>query len=88
MSRIPQDEMPILKPATDVKTVASTAVADMEEMAVAAMINNAANCGEYSVVCPRPISAALQTKLTSNGYTLTQPAPIARPGDCWIISWK
>lgn len=88
MARIPQEDMPILQLATDVKTVASTAIADMEEMSVAAMINNAANCGEYSVTCSRPISAALQTKLTGMGYTLTQPAPIARPGDCWIISWK
>jgi hypothetical protein len=88
MARIPQEDMPILKSAADVKTVASTAIADMEEMSVAAMINNAANCGEYSVTCSRPISDALQAKLAGMGYELTQPAPIARPGDCWIISWK
>lgn len=88
MSRIPQNEMTTLKTAADVKTVASGAVAELEEMQVAACINEAANTGAYEAVYCKPISAALRTKLTGNGYTLTPIQPLAKPGDETIISWK
>ena len=87
MSRIPQEDLTTLQTAVAVKTVAEGAVAELEEMTIAHLINEAANCGEYKVVCPRPISAALRTKLTNKGYTLTEPAPIAKVGDETIISW-
>jgi len=88
MSRIPQDELTTLKAASAVKTVAEGAVAELEEMSVAHLINTAANCGEYSAVYSKPISAALRTKLEGQGYTLTEPKPIAKPGDETIISWN
>lgn len=88
MSRIPQDELTTLKAASAVKTVAEGAVAELEEMSVAHLINTAANCGEYSAVYSKPISAALRTKLAGQGYTLSEPAPIAKPGDETIISWN
>ena len=88
MSRIPQDEMTTLKAASAVKSVAASAVTELEEMSVAHLINEAANCGEYSVVCPRPISSTLRTKLEGQGYTLTSPLPIAKAGDETIISWE
>ena len=88
MSRIPQDELTILKSASAVKTVAEGAVAELEEMSVAHLINEAANCGEYRAVCSRPISQALRTKLEGQGYTLSSPNLIAKPGDETIISWQ
>lgn len=88
MSRIPQNELTTLKAASAVKTVAAGAVAELEEMSVAHLINTAANCGEYSAVYNKPISAALRTKLAGQGYTLSEPAPIAKPGDETIISWN
>ena len=88
MSRIAPEDMPTLIAATAAKTVADSAIADLEEMAVATCINTAANTGEYTAQYGHPISDALKTKLESQGYTVTAPAPIARPGDVWIISWK
>lgn len=88
MSRIPQDELTTLKAASAVKTVAEGAVAELEEMSVAHLINTAANCGEYRAVYSKPISAALRTKLEGQGYTLSEPAPIAKPGDETIIGWE
>ena len=88
MSRIPQDELTTLKAASAVKTVAEGAVAELEEMSVAHLINSAANCGQYEAVYSKPISAALRTKLEGQGYTLTEPKPIAKPGDETIISWN
>lgn len=88
MSRIPQNELTTLKTASAVKTVAEGAVAELEEMSVAALINNAANTGEYEAVYSKPISAALKTKLEGKGYTLSSPAPLAKSGDVTIISWK
>lgn len=87
MSRIPQDELTTLKAATAVKTVAESAVSELEEMSVAHLINSAANTGEYTAVYGKPISQALRTKLEGQGYVLSSPHPIAKPGDETIISW-
>lgn len=88
MSRIKPEDMNKLISAADAKEVASTAEADLEEMAVAACINTAANTGSTEAVYAKPISEALQTKLKGQGYTITTPNPIARPGDVSVISWK
>ena len=88
MSRIPQDELTTLKTASAVKTVAASAIAELEEMSVAHLINTAANTGEYRAVYSKPISNALRTKLEGQGYTLSSPSPLAKPGDETIISWK
>lgn len=88
MSRIKPEDMTTLQAASSVKTVADTAVAELEEMSVAHLINNAANTGEYSAVYGRPISDALRTKLEGQGYTLSEPKPIAKSGDETIISWE
>lgn len=87
MSRIAPEDMTTLIQATEAKDIAATAFADLEEMTVAHLINEAANCGQTEVVCVRPISKDLQTKLDGMGYTLTQPEPLAKPGDEYIISW-
>lgn len=88
MSRIKPEDMNKLITASEAKTIASTAEADLEEMAVAACINTAANTGATEAVYAKPISGALQTKLKGKGYTITSPNPIARPGDVSVISWK
>ena len=88
MSRIPQDELATLKAATAVKTVADSALAELEEMSVAHLINTAANTGGYTAVYSKPISQALRTKLEGQGYTLSEPAPLAKAGDETIISWE
>jgi len=88
MTRIKPEDMNKLISASEAASVASTAMADLEEMSVAACINSAANTGETLAQYSHPISAALKTKLEGQGYTLTQPVPIAAPGSAWIISWK
>jgi len=89
MTRIAPEDMTTLIQATEAKTVADSAVADLEEMQVAHLINEAANCGQTEVVCARPISKDLRTKLVDTyGYKLRQPSPIAKLGDEYIISWE
>ena len=88
MSRIPQEDLTTLQTAVAVKTVAEGAVAELEEMSVAHLINEAANCGQMTATYGRAISQALQTKLISKGYVLFSPSPIARNGDEVIISWE
>ena len=88
MARIPQDEMTTLKTASAVKTIAEGAVAELEEMQIAHCINEAANTGETEAYYAKPISSAMLTKLESNGYDVKTPAPLAKPGDVTIISWK
>ena len=88
MTRIKPEDMTTLQAASAVKTVAENAVTELEEMQVAHCINAAANTGAYQAVYCRPISAVLRTKLTNQGYTLSEPAPIAKAGDETIISWE
>jgi len=88
MSRIPPEDMTTLVAASMSKSCADTAVAELEEISVAYAINSAANCGEHTVTYAKPISATLRTKLEGFGYVITPPAPLARPGDVSIISWK
>ena len=88
MARIKPEDMNTLISASAAKTVSSSALQELEEMSVAACINSAANTGETTAQYAHPISNTLKTKLKGQGYTLIQPAPIANPGDVWIISWK
>lgn len=88
MTRIKPEDMTTLQAASAIKAVASGAVAELEEMTVAHCINEAANTGAYEATYARPISAALKTKLASQGYTLKTPPLLAKSGDVTIISWK
>lgn len=88
MTRIAPEDMAKLTTAAAAKSTADSAVADLEEMSVAHCINEAANTGAMTAMYGKPISSAMMTKLESKGYTVTAPAPIAKPGDVWIISWK
>ena len=88
MSRIAPEDMTKLITASAAATVASTAAADLEEAQIANCINEAANTGEMQAYYSKPISETMITKLKGKGYTVTVPAPIAKPGDVSIISWK
>lgn len=89
MARIAPEDMTTLYAASTVKTTSDTAADDLEKMQVAHCINEAANCGQTSVVYCRPISDTLKDTLVNQmGYTLTEPAPIAKHGDEYIISWE
>jgi len=88
MSRIAPEDMTTLIPASAAKAVAETAIEELEEMQVAHCINEAANTGSTEAYYSKPISATIKSKLEDEGYTITSPAPIAKPGDVIIISWK
>ena len=87
MSRIAPEDMTTLISAAQAKSVADTAVVELEEMQIAHCINEAANTGSTEAYYAKPISETLLTKLDTEGYTIKAPAPIAKPGDVTIISW-
>lgn len=89
MALIKKEAITELLSAADVRAVAESALAEHEKMSVAALINEAANCGETSVVCDRYLSDAMKSELKSQGYTVIHPdqayqdtMPIS------IISWE
>ena len=87
MSRIAPEDMTTLISAASAKTVANTAVDELEEMQIAHCINEAANTGATEAYYAKPISKTMLTKLTTEGYTVIAPAPLAKPGDVTGISW-
>lgn len=87
MTRIKPEDMTKLQTAAAVKTVASGAVAELEEMSVAHCINEAANTGATEATYGRPISDTLKATLLSKGYVLSTPQLTAKSGDITIISW-
>lgn len=82
---IPIDELTDLKPATDVKAVADEAVKILEEQAVAAAINSAANTGQHSITWSKSLSDAIQVVLKGQGYTVTRNTRAADPDFSWTI---
>lgn len=87
MARIAPEDMTTLYDAGTVKGIADTAVEELEEMQIAHCINEAANTGSTEAYYSKPISATMLSKLETNDYKVTQPTPIAKPGDVTIISW-
>ena len=85
MALIPADELVNLKPASEVKEVADSAAAILEEYSIAALINNTANTGEHMAFWARPISKELKTKLEGLGYTVKNDQHSADPSNCYII---
>lgn len=90
MALIPQDELPDLKNASDVKTVADSAMLDAETMAVAKLINSSANTGQYEVLYNHELSETLITSLEGKGYTVTRRSSVfcADPKYQYTISWR
>ena len=85
MSLIPADEMTELKNASEVKTVADNAIATINEMQAAALINNAANTGEHVAVWQHEMPATLKQTLEGKGYVVLQDNRAADPSKVWII---
>ena len=90
MALIAPDELPVLRPASDVADVAANAKLDAEKMALAKLINSTANTGEYTALYNNQISDEAIAALESEGYTVTQRSPVrtADPKFQYIISWK
>lgn len=87
MSLIPQDELTTLRPASEVKTVSETAEYEQEKLAVAHIINSAANTGETCAIVNHRLSDALITELKNNGYTLSYTVSRVNITDEVVISW-
>lgn len=86
VSLIPMDELTTLKSASEVKTVADSAVATIEQQTVAAAINSAANTGQHSITWSKPLSDTLKATLEGLGYTVTSNRRAADPDYSWTIS--
>lgn len=67
---IPQSEMTVLRPASQVREVANEAPRLHEIQSVAAAINSAANSGAHSILWSRELSEDVKELLESNGYTV------------------
>lgn len=79
-------EINTLKDASEARNIAGQAIAIHEEEAIARLINNAVNTGNYSCRVNRPLSDTIVATLTDKGYNLTQEDS-ADPRLGWIISW-
>lgn len=88
MSLIPMNEMTVLKSASEVRGVADSAEATLQEMSLAALINNAANTGEYFATWEHPLLDELKEKLEAQGYHVKQDPHAADPSKLWIIRWN
>ena len=69
---ISNSEITILKSAQEICSIADTALDELEESSVAALINNNANMGKTLSVWNKPLSSKLKDKLTGLGYTVIQ----------------
>ena len=76
---IPIDEMTTLKSASEVKAVADEAISIHEQQSVAALINQAANSGQHSVIWNRPMTDELKKVLEGQGYKITKNNHAADP---------
>lgn len=85
MALIPIEEISNLKSASEVKSVADTALDIIEEQQVAKLINIAANAGQHSAMWQHDMSDELKTKLESMGYTVYKKSNAAIPNHIWYI---
>lgn len=90
MALIPQDELAILKIASDVKEVAASAKLEAEKMAIAKLINSSANTGQYVALYNHEISDDMKEILKGQGYTLAKRSSqfCADPETQYIIGWN
>lgn len=90
MALIPQEELPVLKSASDVKSVSDGAELEAELMAIAKLINSSANTGQYTVLYNHPISEDALAELEGKGYKVEQRSArfTADPETQYVISWK
>lgn len=70
MSLVPREEMTTLRSASDSRATAQSAEKDVQLMAVAHLINQAANTGEYQVIFQTKFVDGVKEELESKGYTV------------------
>lgn len=70
MSLVPRDEMTTLRSASESASTAKTAEDDVQLLAVAHAINQAANTGLYQVVFQTKLRENVKAELESKGYTI------------------
>ena len=87
MSRVDKDHMTTLRPASDSKATAATALQEIQMDAVAYAINNAANCGQLSIIYQEPLLKETEDELIAKGYTLRVDGVSATERSTLII-WK
>ena len=91
MALIPVEEKNILKSASEVKSVAATALVDQQLSAIAYQINTQANTGEYSVMWSGgDILPDVRSQLEGQGYKIKScrddlNRDSAKPQ--YVISW-
>lgn len=90
MALFTQEELPVLKSASAVKTVADGAKLEAETMAVAKLINSSANTGQHEVLYNHSISDDLLQTLEDEGYTVKKRSKkfTADPEYQYVISWR
>lgn len=90
MALFKQEELPVLVSALNVKSVADSAPLEAEKMAIAKLINSAANTGQYSVTYNHEISDDMKDILKGMSYKVTNKSQVycADPKYQYTISWK
>lgn len=86
MALIPKDKITILKAADEVKEVAQSAPSEIQMLAIASAINNAANSGEVSVIVQEAVSDSNMKSLKDKGYVVTKSGHA--DNNLTEISWK
>lgn len=84
---ISRENITTLQPASVAYSTAEAAFETTIEMAVAAAINNQANCGEYTCTYENYIPDSLIAKLKDQ-YKYTVDLDTTSVGTQYIISWK
>lgn len=86
MALIPVEELSVLKPASEAKSVSQSALDSQQIMTVAHQINTAANTASTHVVYYGDLREATKKSLKDNGYKISQvPQQI---GCAYKISWE
>lgn len=82
---IPVDELHILKSADELKSIADTAHIDMQRMAIARALNDAANTHSYEITYNGHIYDDIKKELEEKEYTVS-PDPLCP--DQYTISFR
>ena len=82
---IPRDQLIELKPASEVKSVADSALLVQEKQAVAFAINSAANSGQHEIVISKSLSDAIIEELEGLGYIVVSNPGAADPSKIYKI---
>lgn len=83
--KIPVEELTTLRPASELKEVANTAVEETEKASIAYALNSAANCGQHEKAVNGPISDKLMEELKQQGYEIIDNSHAVKSGYSYII---